>query len=267
MRSGKSSRRVTSSFAAARRAGALALLSVAVLVGACKKDSASRRLESSAPPVGSAASTATQIIVVLGSSTSAGIGPSEPDNAWVPRYGRYLAERFPDFRVLNLASGGLTTYHIQPSGFSPPPARPVPARGRNITAALALSPRAVVVNMPSNDAAEGYSPAEQLANFERVSAAAEAAHVPLWVTTTQPRNFGTAHQLQAQVEVRDAILRRFAPRALDFWTPFATPSRKLAPRFDAGDGTHLNDAAHALISQRVADAGIPQAVTSQPVPP
>ncbi|MDF3071656.1 MAG: lipolytic protein family [Polyangiaceae bacterium] len=207
---------------------------------------------------------ATQLIVVLGSSTAAGVGPSDPDRAWVPLYARYLAEQFPDFRVQSLAAGGQTTYHILPTGFTPPPGRPAPAVGHNVTAALALAPRALVVNMPSNDAAERYSPAEQLANFDRVRAAADAAHVPLWVTTTQPRNFGDAAQLAAQVEVRDAILRRFAPRTVDFWTTFATPPGKLASRFDAGDGTHLNATGHALLLERVVAAGIPQALSASP---
>lgn len=203
---------------------------------------------------------ATQLIVVLGSSTSAGSGPSDPKNAWVPRYASYLAGRFPSFAVSSLAVGGHTTYHIQPSSYTPPAGRPSPARGHNIDAALQLRPRAVIVNMPSNDTASRYSVAEQLANFERVAVLADRAHVPLWVTTTQPRNFGDPAQLTTQVAVRDAIRRRFAARALDFWTPFAAPSLKLAPRFDAGDGTHLNDAAHALLRDVVVAAGIPEAV-------
>lgn len=228
-------------------AWALALL----LFGGCKKEPPATE-QGATPDAGAA------LIVVLGSSTSAGAGPKNPENAWVPRYARYLAQSFPDFRVRSLAVGGQTTYHVQPSGFVPPPGRPAPSPGHNITAALALSPRALVINLPSNDAAERYSPAEQLANFERVVAVATAANVPVWVTTTQPRNFGEPAQLAAQVEVRDAILRKYAPRVIDFWTPFATPAHRLERRFDAGDGTHLNDAAHALLVERVVAAKIPQ---------
>lgn len=246
--------------------GALALACLSLAVPACRKGGSStpRGTGRQTEPSGRAAP---NLIVVLGSSTAAGLGPSEPEKAWVARYERYLAEQFPEFRVQSLAVGGQTTYQIQPSGFVPPVGRPAPSSGHNITAALALGPRALVVNMPSNDAAERYTPEEQLANFARVSAAAAAARVPLWVTTTQPRNFGDASQLAAQVEVRDAILRRFAPRTLDFWTPFATSSGKLAARFDAGDGTHLNDAGHAVLLERVVAAGIPQAVSSSVVPP
>lgn len=248
---------------AARRVLVKAVLTFAsvALAGACKRESPVPP-GTPGPPMSAGTGAASQLIVVLGSSTAAGIGPSDPDSAWVPRYGRYLAEKFPRYQVRSLAAGGQTTYHVQPDGFAPPPGRPAPTQGRNISAALALAPRAIIVNLPSNDAAERYSPAEQLANFERLRAAADAAHVPLWVTTTQPRNFGDAAQLAAQVEVRDAILRRFAPRALDFWTGFATPSTKLSSRFDAGDGTHLNEAGHAVLFARVVAAAIPERLTA-----
>lgn len=227
------------------------------LEAACKQRSDPRERQS-APgkrPTGN-------LIVVLGSSTAAGVGPSSPDKAWVARYARYLAERFPSYAIVNLAVGGQTTYHVQPTGFVPPPGRPPPAASKNVTAALELAPRAVLLNMPSNDAAEGFATIEQLANFERIARLLEAAQVPLWVTTTQPRNFTKPEQLAAQVEVRDFILRRFSPRTLDFWTPFASPSRRLLERYDAGDGTHLNDAAHERLLELVIAAAIPQSLSS-----
>ena len=114
--------------------------------------------------------------------------------------------------------------------------------------------------MPSNDGAEGFSVAEQLANFDRVAALARGAGVPLWLSTSQPRNFSQAAQLDAQVRLKDAILREYTPRTLDFWTPFATPARTLKPQYDAGDGTHLNDRAHGILLEIVIAAHIPEAV-------
>src|SRR6185369_13005919 len=124
-------------------------------------------------------------LIVLGSSTSAGTGPSDSGDAYVPRYQAYLARQFPDFRLVNLAVGGQTTYHIQPNGFVPPAQRPAPAIGHNISAALALQPDALLVNLPSNDAAADIPAAEQLDNFARVAQLAHDAHVELWLTTTQ----------------------------------------------------------------------------------
>jgi lysophospholipase L1-like esterase len=198
-------------------------------------------------------------IVVLGSSTSAGVGPRDPGEAYVARYVALLARQFPDFSVVNLAVPGQTTYHIQPTGFVPPPDRPAPAEGKNITAALALRPAAILVNLPSNDSAQNIPATEQLANYARVARLAEEAQVPLWISTPQPRNFSPA-QSAVQKQVREAILSRYSPRALDFWTPLAAPDDRLKPEYDAGDGIHLNAPGHSILLRLVVRAQLPEAV-------
>ena len=42
-------------------------------------------------------------LVVLGSSTAAGIGPADPSQAWPARYQRYLRTQGVDVRLSNLA--------------------------------------------------------------------------------------------------------------------------------------------------------------------
>jgi lysophospholipase L1-like esterase len=200
---------------------------------------------------------APQKLVVLGSSTSAGTGPRDPKDAYVPRYQAYLARRFPDFTLINLAVGGQTTYQIQPTGFVPPANRPAPAEGKNITAALALKPAAIIVNLPSNDAALGIPAAEQLDNFARVAKQASDAHVALWVTTPQPRNFAPA-QAAIQRQVRRAILATYAPRTLEFWTPFAAADGSISPDYDCGDGVHLNAKAHTILLATVVAERLPE---------
>lgn len=204
------------------------------------------------------------VLVVLGSSTSAGTGPSAPNNAWVPRYRAYLAQRFPSFTLTNLAVGGQTTYHIQPTGYAPPSSRPKPVEGKNITAALALGPDAIIVNLPSNDQAGDFSQAEQQANYERIAQLAARAQVKLWVTTPQPRNYAEQSRLRSLVQTRDFVLRRFTPRTLDFWSPFAEPSGTIKPGYDAGDGVHLNDAAHAILATTVIAAKLPETILAPP---
>jgi lysophospholipase L1-like esterase len=199
-------------------------------------------------------------IVVLGSSTSAGTGPSNPDNAWVPRYEAYLTGQFPNVTLTNLAVGGQTTYHIQPTGYVPPGGRPAPVEGKNITAALALQPDAIIVNMPSNDQAGDIPQEEQQANYERIAALASTAMVKLWVSTSQPRNYAEPSRLTSLMQTRDFVLQRFAPRTLDFWTPFAKVDGTIAPEYDSGDGVHLNDAAHATLAEVVIAAKIPEAI-------
>ncbi|HKO51322.1 MAG TPA: SGNH/GDSL hydrolase family protein [Polyangiaceae bacterium] len=203
------------------------------------------------------------LIVVLGSSTSAGTGPKQPKNAWVWRYKARLAERFPNVTLVNLAMGGQSTFELQATGYVPPPNRPAPAIGRNITAALALNPNAIIVNLPSNDQANDYPLAEQLANYDRIATSTTGAGVPLWISTTQPRNFNDSGQLDELMRARDAITKKFAPRTLDFWTPFAAPNGFIKPSYDSGDGTHLNDAAHAILASIVEAAHIPEQASAR----
>jgi len=206
------------------------------------------------------------LIVVLGSSTAAGIGPHNPKSAWVSRYKAHLSEQFPNVQLVNLAVGGYSTFEVQPTGFVPPPGRPAPVEGRNITFALGLKPSAIVINLPSNDQARHYALAEQLANYDRIAALAAFAHVPLWICSPQPRNFDESAQLDDLMRARDAIARKFAPRTLDFWTPFAAANGFIKASYNAGDGTHLNDAAHEILASIVESAQIPEQFAAAPVP-
>ena len=56
-------------------------------------------------------------LVVLGSSTAAGVGASSVDSGWVKRYRNYLFEKNTTINVINLAVGGYTTYDIMPNRF------------------------------------------------------------------------------------------------------------------------------------------------------
>lgn len=198
-------------------------------------------------------------IVVLGSSTAAGSGPSTPDSTWVNRYRNHLQAINPANEVINLAVGGYNTYRIMPTGFAPPPSRPNPDIVRNITAALAELPDAIIVNMPSNDVASNYTYTEQMFNLDTIVQIANAASVPIWICTTQPRNFSIS-QAQLQWDLKDSILAQFSPYAIDFWTGIATPSYFIDPNYDSGDGIHLNDAGHNILEARVIAADILQNV-------
>lgn len=199
-------------------------------------------------------------IVVLGSSTAEGKNASSPDNGWVARYEAYLAAEFPNFALDNLAIGGFNTYRIQPSDYVPPDGRPLPKSGNNITAALEQAPDAVIINLPSNDEYEGFSLAEQMDNYERVTELAEDSGVLVWVATPQPRNFDADEQRQNLMDARDAIQQRFAPLAIDFWTDLANPDGTIGSNYNSGDGKHLNDAGHAVLSQLVSTCAIPEVI-------
>lgn len=194
-------------------------------------------------------------IVVLGSSTAEGTGPSDRNNAWVNRYHAYLQSIHPQSIVTNLARGGYTTYQIMPSGNVPPAGRPAPDVERNITKALSLKPSAIILNLPSNDATSGYAVKDQLTNYDAVLAQADAATVPVWITTTQPRNLSDA-QRQNLMAMRDSTFARYGDRAIDFWNEIAETSGRIKSVYDSGDGIHLNDAAHGVLFERVVAANV-----------
>jgi lysophospholipase L1-like esterase len=204
-------------------------------------------------------------VVVLGSSTAAGAGPIHPDSAWVNRFRADALAGDSSRAVTNLGVGGFTTYHIMPDGFEPPPGRPSPDLGRNITEALQLGADAVVINLPSNDQVNSYSLDESLANYDVVIATAAAAGVPVWLSTTQPRNT-TAEIRAALMDMRDSTFTRWGDSAVDFWTDLANPDGTINPIYDSGDGIHLNDAAHGILFARVAAKGIWNVIDPPPDP-
>ena len=194
-------------------------------------------------------------VVVLGSSTAAGIGASVPDRAWVDRYRASVQARDPSSEVTNLAVGGFRTYHIMPTGFVPPTGRPSPDPAHNVTQALALAPDLLIINLPSNDAAFGYPVPEQLANYDIILAEAATQSVPAWVSTTQPRNFSAGGRANL-MEMRDSTFTRFGDYAVDLWSTLALSDGMIAPLYDSGDGIHLNDSGHQVLLERVTAKGI-----------
>ncbi|SFT87621.1 Lysophospholipase L1 [Lishizhenia tianjinensis] len=196
-------------------------------------------------------------IVVIGSSTAAGAGASTQDSAWVYRYKHELYRRDTRYEVLNLAVGGYNTFKLIPTG------TPIPSGvnqtidvNRNITAALALHPSAVIVNLPSNDAANNYGVDMQMYNFDLMHQASVQQGVSLYVCTTQPRNFSDPAKIQIQLDTRDSILEVYGNYALDFWTATADVNHYILPQYNSGDGVHLNDAGHKVLYDIVMNAEV-----------
>ena len=199
------------------------------------------------------ADTSTCTIVVLGSSTAEGVGPTALDSAWVYMYEDYLQARYTRYRVINLAKGGYTTAQILPTG------TPIPANidkeideARNFTRALDFDPFAVIVNMPSNDTGNGFPKDYQLENFATLAAAAEANDIRFYPFTTQPRNYNNPANRALQACMKDSILAIYGDNAVDVWTGIASADGFILPQFDA-DGIHLNNAGHKQLLARVLD--------------
>lgn len=190
-------------------------------------------------------------VVVLGSSTAFGTGASVYDSSWVGKFTAYLHRKNSQNIVYNLAIPGYTTYqNLCPTGFIPPANRPSPNSSFNITAALSLHPDAIIINMPSNDAVNGYTLQEQQDNFERTMHLADSANVPVWVTTTQPRNNLSGTEVNNLTLMRDWIISRFADKSIDFWTTVANADGSINNFYDY-DYVHVNNDGHELFYSRV----------------
>ena len=193
-------------------------------------------------------------IGVLGSSTAAGTGPSSQDEVWSHRYGRFLYELDTRYDWVNLAQGGFVTYNILPTGTTIPAGlNETVDDARNITQALAQSVDGIIINLPSNDAANSYPVTDQLQNYNMILADAASAGVPVWVATPQPRNFGNdATKLNIQQQMVTETHNLAGDQAIDFWTGLGvTGGNGMLPVYDSGDGVHMNNEGHEVLYNRV----------------
>lgn len=186
-------------------------------------------------------------VVVLGSSTSEGTG-STGGLGWVSRYTAYLKNISINNEVINLGKGGYSTYNIMPNGNSVPN-RPSPDTDRNITKALLYNPDVIIVNMPSNDIANGYLTSEVLANYATLKTLADAAGAEIYFATTQPRNF-EVEKRQQQVIIKDQTIATYPDRYLDFWTGIAESDGTIKTEYNH-DGIHVNNAGHEVLFNTV----------------
>ncbi|MFC1733411.1 SGNH/GDSL hydrolase family protein, partial [candidate division KSB1 bacterium] len=195
-------------------------------------------------------------IVILGSSTAVGKGASNPDSSWVGRYRNHLLLINNFNKVINLAVNGYTTYELMPDGHTPPASRPLPDTAHNISAAISLDPDAIIINLPSNDIAKGYSILEQLINFDTILNYAHRVGVQVWVCTPQPR-YMISSQIRKQKLVMEAFFSRYREYTIDFWEEISATSGHIKDIYNYGDGTHLNDTGHAILFNRVLEKNIP----------
>ena len=197
-----------------------------------------------------------KVVAVIGSSTAYGMGANPPDSSWVNLTKKFLQSQGMIDTIYNIALSGATTYVGMPTGFVPPPNRPVPDARYNVTTALKFNPDVVLVNYPSNDVAAGYSLTETMSNLRTIYNTVINAGKLCFITTSQPRNsVTTAQELLLKTE-RDSIVAEFPVYALNFYNPIvASDSLKINPVYNYDD-THVNDAGHQQLFQVVKQAGI-----------
>jgi lysophospholipase L1-like esterase len=195
-------------------------------------------------------------IAVLGSSTAAGFGLADPATSWVMRYAAHLDATRPGSQLTNLAVSGYSTFNVLPTGTENPSGRPIVDTEHNVSKAIEHSPQAIIVNLPSNDAAFGFSLEETMQNLHTVATAANESGIAVWVCTSQPRQLDSSGILLLEA-LRDRTLADFAPRAIDFWTPLAAADGAPLSEYNAGDGIHPNAEGHRVLFEQVVLAGVP----------
>jgi lysophospholipase L1-like esterase len=148
--------------------------------------------------------------------------------------------------------GGYTTYHILPSEDAPVKDRPKPDNVHNITYALTLKPTAIIINLPTNDVARGYTLQEIMDNYARIVKI--AAPIPVWITTSQPRNFGAVLNKRS-MELKRLTEQAYGNYSIDFWTGLANEDGSIKREFNA-DNIHVNDQGHELLFKKVLQAQV-----------
>jgi len=189
-------------------------------------------------------------IVILGSSTAEGAGATKLENSWVFKLEHELKILNNSSRVVNFGKSGYSTFHILPNEqfFS---GRPNPDKERNITKALSLNPTMVIINMPSNDAAYGFSNVEQLRNYRTLIELLKNRNIDYLICSPQPRNFKEIATRQRQFTLVELMRKEFDRHFVDVWSGLTNEEFGLKNSYNSGDGIHLNDDGHNYIFQQV----------------
>lgn len=200
-------------------------------------------------------------IVVMGSSTAAGQGSSSPSTSWVGRLQSHFRKNTGDgldTTVTSIARSGHTSYDQMPTGFvSSIPGRPLPDPNHNVTRALSFSPDIIIINLPTNDIANGYTKKENMDNFRAMYQAITAANVKCYITTSQPRSLSVALRDSLKT-LADSVRNNFGLYSIDFWSDLVSTDglNFIRPEVSVGDGIHINDLGHNYVFIRTRDRNI-----------
>jgi lysophospholipase L1-like esterase len=203
-------------------------------------------------------------LVIIGSSTSACTSVSFSD-CYVARLDAYYngINHPVNVDIVQLAVGGHNVYRGMPSSYTPSglpgPYNYSPDVNNNITKALTLDPDVILVNYPTN-AFDVLTIGQIMFAFRTIRDSGVAAGVPVFITTSQPRQnapeFDDLAERARLKEVRDSILVQFGTTAVNFWDGIADPTTyQILPAYNA-DNIHLNAAGHQILFERVRDANI-----------
>ncbi len=179
------------------------------------------------------------------------------DSGWAFKVKKHFKDLGIIDTLFNIAANSSSCYDGMPTSYVPPPGRNLPYQGFNITRAVTLLPKpnVIIVNYPSNQY-DYLSQQEVLFCLQTIKDSANAAGIPCFITTTQPRDNFSPSERQKLKDLRDAIMQQFGPYAIDFWTDVTVPVNMMNPLYNLGDNVHLTPQAHTLLKNRVVNANI-----------
>ncbi len=205
----------------------------------------------------------TKRVVVIGSSTTAGMGATTKDSCWVSLLNQYYKCRLGIAdSAYNLGVPGADDYRAMPTGYVPPASRPFPDTSHNITKAHALLKTlsntdngVIIVNYPTNGY-DTYSIKEIMSSLQLIYDSATSCGNRCFITTTQPRTdggFNNAAVKRKLADIKDSIINRFGTaNTLNFWDGMFNPAdTSILEKYSYGDLIHFNNAGHRELFDRV----------------
>jgi hypothetical protein len=210
-------------------------------------------------------------ITIIGSSTPAGknLTPAEGHGgtgiqfSWPNRLAAQLAIDRPGSTIVNLAVSGYSTFEALPTGTPTASGRPAVDPAKNITAAIATNPNAIIVSFANTS----YPVAESIANFLTIHAAASAAGIPVWVSGPQPNVLDDSATVAMKQDFQNRLAAAFGSRAFNFLTPLALSNGAGNPALILDDNQHPNENGHLALYNVVYAANIPGNLTVQSATP
>jgi len=194
-------------------------------------------------------------VVAVGDSITDGVGTApDADARWTDALAARLSAAGGD-TTMTVLNAGISRNELLADGVGGPP--PQARFAGDVTGALGATD--VVLNIGTNDIAEGRDAAAIEAGLVRFADAAQAAGKRVFLTTITPSTAGT-HGTPQAVATRNAVNtwirtqgRAHAAGMVDFAAAVADPAHpdRLAPAADAGDGLHLSAAGYRALAAAV----------------
>lgn len=198
-------------------------------------------------------------IVIIGSSTAAGMGANPTDSSWVNRLKLSTKENKRVLTYFNLGIVGLTTYQGIPKSFTKP-GRPATDTLHNITAALSFRPALVIMSYPTNDVAYDYTDDEIMDNFNEMIRLLDSAKVKYIIFGTQPRNFPDVAYRTRLKNLNVKMQAAFGEHFSNVYDTLAAEDGTIRAAVAYSDGVHVNNTGHNILYHKIADHAIFQGV-------